>query len=106
MIISGILLTFVPNIFEIIFNSKLYYDNWIRLFGALAFIIGLGYVAILLAPFNIYLILWTIIARYFFSIVSITFFLLNFFAAPILFVGIFDALNATWTLIGLYLILK
>lgn len=101
MLTAGALLAFVPDFVVGLFGLPEAEDGWIRAFGALAFNIGLVYIPILRPPVQMAFIYWTIYARYLFAALSVVFVLAGWLPAVVLWVGAFDALNATWTWIGL-----
>ena len=101
MLTAGVLLMFVPDWLVNLLGFPALQDGWIRLFGALAFNIGLAYIPLLRSPFNKELVIWTIYARYFFASITVLAVLLGWFPAGVLIIGGFDTINATWTWLGL-----
>ncbi|MDR2464705.1 MAG: hypothetical protein LBD38_00310 [Streptococcaceae bacterium] len=101
MVGIGASLTFAPHIMAIVLNFPAPQDNWIRLFGGLATIIGAGYAVILQSEVNIWIVRWTIGARlYFFSLTLLSVWM-GWFPPILILTGAFDFLNAMWTLVGL-----
>lgn len=101
MLGAGLLLALVPDLVVRALGLPAVEDHWIRAFGALAFNIGLVYIPILRSPLQKSFIHWTIYARYLFAVLAVFFVVVGWFPAVLLLVGAFDAVNATWTWVGL-----
>lgn len=106
MMLAGALLLLVPNFLTELFSFHTAQDGWIRLFGALAFVIGAGYAFILYTKPNNLIIIWTIAARLFFFTVTVIAALLGWIEAKVVLVGLFDLVNALWSTAGFVALLR
>jgi hypothetical protein len=106
MLCAGALLLLVPDFVTGLFGFHAAADGWVRLFGALAFIIGAGYAFILGTPPNRLIIIWTISARAFFFLVTVLAACMGWFDVKIILVGSFDLINTIWTAVGFAMMLR